>query len=49
MLIVLSFKILFVIDIPPDWKVYKQNPEEMFNPGTIVYYGRAELKTSDHR
>ncbi|XP_047125274.1 synaptojanin-1 isoform X1 [Hydra vulgaris] len=36
-------------DIPPDWKVSKDDSTDTFNPGNIVYYGRAELKTSDHR
>ena len=27
----------------------QDDDDEEFNPGRIVYYGRAELKTSDHR
>ena len=27
----------------------RDDDDEEFNPGRIVYYGRAELKTSDHR
>lgn len=27
----------------------EDNPEQAWSPGTLKYYGRAELKTSDHR
>lgn len=27
----------------------QDDDDDEFNPGRIVYYGRAELKTSDHR
>ncbi|XP_038140919.1 synaptojanin-1 isoform X7 [Cyprinodon tularosa] len=27
----------------------EENPEQAWSPGTLKYYGRAELKTSDHR
>lgn len=27
----------------------KDDPEYPWSPGTLMYYGRAELKTSDHR
>eukprot|EP00111_Clytia_hemisphaerica_P009128 TCONS_00026809-protein len=38
-------------DIPPEWRTKRpeSSEETTFNPGRIVYYGRAEMKTSDHR
>lgn len=27
----------------------EDDPDNPWNPGTLKYYGRAELKTSDHR
>lgn len=37
-------------DIPPEWKEdRKQALNVVFNPGRCIYYGKADLKTSDHR
>ncbi|MED6266740.1 Synaptojanin-1 [Characodon lateralis] len=38
-----------VVGVPSTSGEAEDNPEQAWSPGTLKYYGRAELKTSDHR
>ncbi|MEQ2294074.1 Synaptojanin-1 [Ameca splendens] len=38
-----------VVSVPSTSGEAEDNPEQAWSPGTLKYYGRAELKTSDHR
>ncbi|KAK2828342.1 hypothetical protein Q5P01_019376 [Channa striata] len=38
-----------VVGVPSTSGDYEDDPDHLWSPGTLKYYGRAELKTSDHR